>query len=211
MRRSTITQIESYPFVVGGNPTMKSILISSHFHEGISKGWSIPAGLRWLALTLRQISHSDTYLATSRFILVHQNRCLRSWYILVLPGWMEYLERWASSRICFRSSKSLGTTSRFLNHKTPSPSKWKHATRGSFYLSLCLIFSMPILSFWAAITWSRRVGVRTMLARVPSATIAKFIFSISWHKVSCKTIAETQLQLALRLNASATTFALPGW
>ena len=35
VRRSTITQIESYPFDVLGSPTMKLILISSHFHDGI--------------------------------------------------------------------------------------------------------------------------------------------------------------------------------
>src|SRR6185312_3550668 len=93
VRRSTITQIESYPFKVLGSPTMKSILIASHFHDGILRGCKGPADLKWLALTLLQMSHSNTYLAISRFILVHQNRCFRSWYILLLLGWMEYLER----------------------------------------------------------------------------------------------------------------------
>jgi len=32
VRWSTITQIESYPFEVLGRPTIKFILISSHFH-----------------------------------------------------------------------------------------------------------------------------------------------------------------------------------
>src|SRR6185369_17125723 len=86
VRQSTITHIESYPLEVLGKPTMKSILMSSHFQEGILRGCKGPAGLKWLALTLRQVSYSDTYFAISRFILVHQNRCLRSWYILLLPG-----------------------------------------------------------------------------------------------------------------------------
>ena len=46
VRRSTITQIESYPFEVLGSPTMKSILISSHFHEGIFRGCKGPAVLK---------------------------------------------------------------------------------------------------------------------------------------------------------------------
>jgi hypothetical protein len=40
--------------------------------------------------------------------------------------------------------------------------------------------------------------------------MAKFNFSISWHKVACNGVAEVQLQLALRLSASATTFAFHG-
>jgi hypothetical protein len=33
----------------------------------------------------RQVSHSDTYLAISRFILVHQQFFFKSWYILLVP------------------------------------------------------------------------------------------------------------------------------
>jgi hypothetical protein len=35
---STITHMESCFWEVLGNPTMKSILMSSYFHDGISKG-----------------------------------------------------------------------------------------------------------------------------------------------------------------------------
>ena len=151
------------------------------------------------------MSHSDTYFSISRFILVHQNRSFRSWYTLLLPGWIEYLERWALSRICFQSSNSLGTTNRFLNQRTPSLSWWKHWTWGSFSLSLYLILHMPASFFWAAIIWSRSVGVRVMLVSVPSATITRFNFSISWHRVACTGVAEVQLQFSFLLNASATT------
>jgi hypothetical protein len=42
VRRSTITQIESKPFSIVGNPTMKSITISSHFKPGIESGCNNP-------------------------------------------------------------------------------------------------------------------------------------------------------------------------
>jgi hypothetical protein len=38
--------MESNPFDVLGNPTIKSILISSHFQDGIGKGLSYPVVFR---------------------------------------------------------------------------------------------------------------------------------------------------------------------
>jgi hypothetical protein len=58
--RSTITQIESYPFVVLGNPTIKSMLISSHFHVGIGRDCNGPAAFMCMALTRLQVSHLAT-------------------------------------------------------------------------------------------------------------------------------------------------------
>jgi hypothetical protein len=58
--QSMITQMESYPFVVQGNPTMKSILISSHFHVSIGKDYSGPAVFICMALTHLQVSHFAT-------------------------------------------------------------------------------------------------------------------------------------------------------
>jgi hypothetical protein len=46
---STITQIEYFFLPVKGKPTMKYILMSSHFHLGIDNGWSTPADFKWLA------------------------------------------------------------------------------------------------------------------------------------------------------------------
>jgi hypothetical protein len=37
-----ITQIESFFLAVRGKPTIKSILMASHFHIGIDKGWRTP-------------------------------------------------------------------------------------------------------------------------------------------------------------------------
>jgi hypothetical protein len=60
--RSMITQMESYPFAVLGNPTMKSILISSHFHVGIGKDCNGPAVFICMALTRLQVSYFATYV-----------------------------------------------------------------------------------------------------------------------------------------------------
>jgi hypothetical protein len=38
--------MESFFLGVKGKPTMKSILISSHFHIGIDRGWSTPADFK---------------------------------------------------------------------------------------------------------------------------------------------------------------------
>jgi hypothetical protein len=56
----TITQIESNPLVVLGNPTMKSILISSHFQFGMGKDCSGPAVFICNALTRLHVSHIAT-------------------------------------------------------------------------------------------------------------------------------------------------------
>jgi hypothetical protein len=66
-----ITKIEFFYLEVSGKPTMKSILISSHFHMGIDNGWSTPADFKWLAFIWWQVSHLATYLAISTFILDH--------------------------------------------------------------------------------------------------------------------------------------------
>jgi hypothetical protein len=73
-----MTQIESWCQEVLGKLTMKSMLRSSHFQDGMGRGCKVPATFKWLALILWQVSHSDTYLAISLFILVHQYKDLRS-------------------------------------------------------------------------------------------------------------------------------------
>src|SRR6266540_3695140 len=102
------------------------------------------------------MSHSAMYLAISLFILVHQNFFFKSWYILLLLGWIENLERWASSKICFINSRFLGITILFLNHMTPSWFCLKD--KASPFSNLRLICAMPLSSCWAAIIYSLRVG-----------------------------------------------------
>jgi hypothetical protein len=122
VNRSTMTHIESFPFCVLGSPTMKSMLISSHFHTGICSGWSNLASCWCSALTHRQVSHRATYSAISPFIPVHQYFCLRSMYILVDLGWMEYAEWCASSNISLRSASSWGTHIWSSYHSVPCSS-----------------------------------------------------------------------------------------
>jgi hypothetical protein len=72
---------------------MKSMLMSSHFQEGMGKGWRVPAVFKWLALILEHVLHSETYFAMSTFMLDHQKLPFKSWYILLLPELIENLER----------------------------------------------------------------------------------------------------------------------
>jgi hypothetical protein len=156
-----MTHIELYPREVRGKPTMKSIQIFSHFHSGMLKGCRFPGGLRWSTLTLWHVSHSDTYFAISRFIRVHQKFFFKSWYILLVPGWIEYCEQCASSMILRRSSKSFGTTRRSLNHRNPSTSCRKHwASPNS---NLRQRWPIPASVLWAAMTSSLMVRMRAML------------------------------------------------
>src|SRR5688572_14093766 len=86
VRRSIITQIESFPFCVRGSPVTKSMPISSHFHSGTGRGCSRPTGFWCSAFVRWQVSHRATYCAISFFIPLHQYLALRSRYILVVPG-----------------------------------------------------------------------------------------------------------------------------
>merc|ERR1712080_152171 len=68
VNRSTITQMLSWPDLVLGNPSMKSIEICSHFHSGISNGCKNPLGFFFSALTSWQFMHLDINFPTSLFI-----------------------------------------------------------------------------------------------------------------------------------------------
>jgi hypothetical protein len=52
VRQSIITQIESFPFYIGGSPVTKSMPISSHFYSGTGRGCSRPAGF-WCSAFVR--------------------------------------------------------------------------------------------------------------------------------------------------------------
>ncbi|MFS7962905.1 hypothetical protein Hanom_Chr08g00731971 [Helianthus anomalus] len=57
VRRSTITQIISWPLGVLGSFVTKSIEICSHFHLGISGCCRSPEGFWYSALTLAHVKH----------------------------------------------------------------------------------------------------------------------------------------------------------
>jgi hypothetical protein len=115
----------------------------SHFHSGTDKGCNKPVGFMWIALTLQQLSHFATYASISFFNLVHQNHNFKPRYILLLSGWIDNLERWASSRILVLSSWSFGTTRQSSNHITPCSSSLKWLLGSLFIFSLR--WNMPLL------------------------------------------------------------------
>jgi hypothetical protein len=82
--RFTTTQMESCFPGVRGNLTMKSMLMSSHFHAGIDNSCICPTVFRCLALILWHVSQPYTYSANSPFMFDHQKISLGSRYILVL-------------------------------------------------------------------------------------------------------------------------------
>jgi hypothetical protein len=171
------------------------------------KGCRFPAGLKWSALTLRHVSYSARYFAISRFILVHQKFFFKSWYILFVLRWIEYLEQWASSMTLWLSWRSFRTTRRSLNHKTPSASSWKYCDAPN--CSLLQIWTISASIFWAAITSYLIVGMRAMLVNVPCGTTQRLSSSRWQQDVRGCTIR--LLQWCMRLNEYAITFAFPRW
>ena len=123
-------------------------------------------------------------LVISLFIRVHQKFCFRSWYILLLPGWIENFDRCALSRICFQSSWFFGTTKQLSNHKIPLWSCRKHLYLLSPCASFCLMMLMLLSWACAIMTWSWRVGSMEMWFRVPWGMISKLSFLISLQRVS---------------------------
>jgi hypothetical protein len=101
--------------------------------------------------------------------------------ILVLLGWIEYLDVWASSKMFFFHASFLGTTSLSLNHKVPSASSQKQATFGSPSFILLLTWPMPSSFFGAAYISSLKVGVRVMLNKDRSGNIRVLDSSLVKH------------------------------
>jgi hypothetical protein len=177
--------------------------MSSHFQDGIGRGWRVPAGLRCSAFTLWQISHSATYWATSIFMWGHQDFFLTSWYILLHLGWIQNWDSWASARIFCLGSKCLGTTKRFPNQTVPSSSMVN--SLASPLIFLARIFHIPSFPFWASLILLIRLEVITREANDPCSTMERLSFRKSSQSVSTPDWACKQLQCAFRLNASATT------
>ena len=81
----------------------------SHFHTRTSKGFNSPTGLWCSTLILMQMLHRMTCPAISAFIFFHQKSFFKSAYILVLLGWIQYLESWPLARISSHKAASKGT------------------------------------------------------------------------------------------------------
>jgi hypothetical protein len=153
------------------------------------------------------VSHSATYFAISRFILVHKKFFFKPWYILFVLGWIEYLEQCASSIIFRWSSKSFGTTRRFLNHNTPWASSWKYFASPNCYL--LLMCPIPSSIFYAVMTSSLIDGMRARLCNTPWGITQRLGSSGSPPDVTGWIMM--WLQWSWRLRASAATLAFLGW
>jgi hypothetical protein len=132
-------------------------------------------------LILWHVSQPDTYLAISPFLFDHQKFSLRSRYILVLPGWMVNLERWASSKISFFKSRSLGITNLCPNQTTPLSSLRKQSYLGSLSSNFYLIFWTSSSTSWAIAILSWRGDSIETEKRFPCLTNSKLSFLISSH------------------------------
>jgi hypothetical protein len=64
--RFIITQRESYPDYVLGNPTIKSVAISFHYHSGTCKGCNNPAG-RWRSVLTHCCKEQQTWQHLNSF------------------------------------------------------------------------------------------------------------------------------------------------
>jgi hypothetical protein len=190
-----MTQIESYPACLWGNLTMKSILISSHFHSGIFKGCSSPAGLWCSAFTLWQVSHNNTYSAMAHFIPYHQYWVFKSLYILVLPGWIEYAESWASRSMSSLRCFQLGTHSHFPNHRVPWLSSEKSLVLLS-WINYRISFSFVSSNCPSRISASK-VG-STSIVSTTSFTIVRLRYLIYLRNSGHILLAKVALQYFLR-------------
>jgi hypothetical protein len=197
--RSMITHIESLPFWVIGSLVIKSILISSHFHLGTDNDCNRPAGFMWIALTLQQLSHLATYDAISFFIFVPQNFGFRSQYILLLLGWIDSLDWWASSKIFVWSSWSFGTTRSSSNHNIPLSSSLKRLLGSLFILSL--MWNMPISDFCFWMIWSSSEQRTWMSSSTVGCNKLNPSSRSGWRMWQCD----------FRLKVLATTLVFPEW
>jgi hypothetical protein len=102
------------------------------------------------------------------FILVHQKWGFRSWYILLLPGWMDSFERCASSMIWFFSSRFFGTTNRCWNQSYPLSSTQNWVLGSSLIFSL--IWKIPLSIFCLSMTWLSSEQLSCMWHRLRDAS-----------------------------------------
>ena len=161
----------------------------------MGKGCKYPGVRIWSALTLPQVSHPATCRVMSCFMLDHQYKWHRSWYILLLPGWIDSFEWWASLKIFLLISLLNGTTSLSLYLTTPCSSILKWGPRPSAINFLMWGISSGS-SLCSRIICSSNYEVNAMWANT-SAWLRDKGVSSTW----CD----------FQLKASATTLAFLGW
>jgi hypothetical protein len=159
-------------------------------------------------LTRWHVSHNDTYSTISCFMPYHQYLVFRTLDLLVLPGWIEHVESWASQRISSWIGIILGTHIRFSNHKVPLSSSVKSLVLFSF-ISCRISFSFSSLS-WAFLIYASSIS-STSTATTASFAIARLRYLISRHSSGLILLVNVALQYFLWLKAFAMTLALLGW
>jgi hypothetical protein len=193
-----MTHIELYPHEVWDKLTMKFMQIFSHFHLRMLKDCRFSDGLKWSALTLRHVSHFDTYFIISLFILVLQKLFFNYWYILLVSGCIECLEQLALYMILRWSSKLPQNSIDILSEYCTS--------LNSNILQRCIILTSV---FWAAMTSSLMVGIRVILVKLSCGTIQRRGSSGSQQEGWDWMVR--LLHRCLRLKVSVTTFTFTGW
>lgn len=93
LKRSTTTIMTSFPDDLG-NPSMKSMEISSYTQCGVSNGCSNPPGARALLLFFWHITHFSTYAYTSFFMSCQNNSPIIGLYVLRYPKCPPIIESW---------------------------------------------------------------------------------------------------------------------
>ena len=182
-----------------------SIIILSHFHSGVSEGWINPAGLWCSAFTCWQVRHLLTKVNTSRFIPGHQYFCLKSWYILVVLGFIEQGAWWASIKSCILSTSWFGTQILHLKSMVPTL-KIENSSCFPSWTS-CLILVDSSSCNCASRVWSRSIGCVASLL----ATIWRPKSRISFYNSSGKPWIAIRVPVDFLLRAFATRLAFPRW
>ena len=113
LRRSTITIMVFRPWK-DGNPSMKSVVISSHTWQGIGSGWRSPAKERLLVLFIWQTSQDWTYSLIVRCMEGQYNCCASLLNVHKTPEWPPILVSWNSLNNWWINGVLGGTTIRVL-------------------------------------------------------------------------------------------------
>lgn len=210
--RSTIIQITSWPLRGLGNPTMKFIVMCSHFHLGTIIFWSNLASQRCFTLIYWQTRHRAMQPTMSLFISLHQKARFKTLYIRVPPGWIKNLDRcasWSSSSLirCISRTHSLPQ-----NWRVPSESREKSIFAPDSN-------SWPLnLRYWSWIYESLISSTNGDLAIKDTSTPLevypssnKPIFKNCLVSLVITTLHRANIPQDFLLNASATTLPFPRW
>ena len=167
----------------------------SHFHSGIGNYCRNLEGLWCSNFTCWQVRHLDTKSATSLFIPFYQYVFFKSWYILVEPGWILEVEKWAFI-ISFLSSSTSGTHSLVPKRNMPSLSitksrDWLCCTSNiNFYNWGSLLWATLTLSKYTnrTLNWDKMHFLVTFNYNPWSINLYSSLLSVSflyWYKQDC--------------------------